>query len=236
MDTRQTSWPNSLILGGGFPSSSPQSCVQSRQQRRECTTDHSPTSSRDFVEDQAMVEAMNRGEEEAFVQLTDRFHSAMIRVALTFVSDRPIAEAVVQDTWIEVLNGLHQWEGRSSLKAWIFCRLTNQAKTKSARGQHDASFSEKGRDSQEIYATMSDNQASYPDEIFQRLRMVMDKLPAFSRQVIVLRDVEGFTSGEVCQMLSVSTTQQRDALHHARQTLQHALDEHPNLYMNSSQS
>ena len=128
MDTRQTSWPNSLILGGDFPSVSPQSCVQLRNQRRECTTDQSPMSSRGFVDENALVEAINQGDEEAFVQLTDRFYSAMIRVALTFVSSPPLAEEMVQDTWVQVLNGLHQWEGRSSLKAWIFGHINESSK------------------------------------------------------------------------------------------------------------
>ena len=82
---------------------------------------------------------------------------------------------------------------------------------------------------------MAHSHASYPDDTFPRIQMAMDKLPAFPRQVMVLRDVEGFTSDEVCRMLSVSVAQQREALHHARQTVQHALDEHPNLHTNSSQ-
>ena len=236
MDTRQTSWPSSLILGGGFPSLSPQSCVQLRKQRRECTTGQPPMGSRDYAEEKAIVEAIKQGEEEAFVTLTERYHSAMLRVALTFVSSRPLAEEVVQDTWVAVLNCLHQFEGNSSLKAWIFGILTNQGITKNTRVQHDASFSEKSRDSHGEFTKMAHSQALYPDDIFQRMQMAMDRLPAFPRQVMVLRDVEGFNSDEVCRMLSVSVAQQREALHHARQTVQHALDVHQNLHMNSSQS
>ena len=236
MDTRQTSWPNSLILGGGFPSLSPQSCVQSRKHRREFTTDQPLMGSREYAEEKAIVEAIKQGEEEAFVTLTERYHSAMLRVALTFVSSRPLAEEVVQDTWVEVLNCLHQFEGRSSLKPWIFCLLTNQAKTKSIHEKHEASFSEKSRESHGEFTTMAHGPSSYSEDIFQRMQMVMDTLPAFPKQVMVLRDVEGFNSDDVCRMLSVSVAQQREALHHARQTVQHALDEHPNRHRNSFQS
>ena len=176
MDTRQTSWPNSLILGGNFPSLTPQTCVQLGKRIRERPTDKLPTNSRDFVEETAIVEAIKQGEEEAFVQLTDRFHSAMIRVALTFCSNRSFAEAVVHDTWMEVLNGLHEFEGHSSLKGWIFGILMKQAKAKSALGHHGSLFSEKWQNSHEEFATP----ASYPDEIFPRLEMAMDRLPAFS--------------------------------------------------------
>ena len=236
MDTRQTSWPNSLILGGEFPSLSSRSCVQLRQREREYTTDQPSKNSRDFTQDKAIVEAINQGEEAAFVMLTDRFHSAMVRVALTFVSSRPLAEAVVQDTWSQVLNRLDQFDGRSSLKAWIFGILTNHEKLRNFWEHRDVSYPNKSELSDGESEQAPQGLGMSLGEVVPIIEMAMRKLPVFQRQVIMLRDVEGFTCEEVCGMLGVSVTSQRDALHHARRTVQQALDKEPKLHMDSTQS
>ena len=236
MDTRQTSWPNSLILGDEFPSLYPRSCVQLGQRRRKFTTDQTSLNSHDFAQDKAIVEAINNGEESAFVRLTDRFHSAMVRVALTFVSSRPLAEAVVQDTWCQVLNRLDQFDGRSSLKAWIFGILTNHQKLRNVWEHRKESLPDKSEQSDGESEQMPQGQEMSSREVVPIIEMAMEKMPVFQRQVIMLRDVEGFTSKEVCRILGVSVTSQRDALHHARRTVQQALDKDPNLHMDSSQS
>ena len=89
------------------------------------------------VADQALVNALRRGDETAFVGLVERFHRPLVRMAVRYVRDPDIAEEVVQETWIAVVKGLGRFEGRSSLQTWIFRIATFQAKT---RGQRERCF------------------------------------------------------------------------------------------------
>src|SRR3954463_15107293 len=88
-------------------------------------------------EDQRIIAALLAGDEAAFAALLDRHYATMLRLAMMYVADRAVAEEVVQDTWVGVLQGLPQFAGRSSLKTWIFRILTNQAQT---RGKREARF------------------------------------------------------------------------------------------------
>src|SRR3954470_20263731 len=84
--------------------------------------------------EQELVQRLRDGDETAFAELIDAYGATMLRVAQMFVRDRATAEEVVQETWLAVLNGIDRFEGRSSLKTWLFRILTNRAKT---RGQRD---------------------------------------------------------------------------------------------------
>src|ERR671926_1922101 len=93
------------------------------------------------LEDMQLVEALRAGDEAAFQALMDMYGASMLRVARMFVASRAIAEEVVQDAWIGVLNGIGRFEGRSSLKTWIFRIVTNTAKTRAQREGRSVPFS-----------------------------------------------------------------------------------------------
>src|SRR5206468_12126803 len=92
-------------------------------------------------EEIGLLERLRQGDEAAFASLVDRHHGALLRLAMAYVSDRSIAEEVVQETWMGVLEGVDRFEGRSSLKTWIFRILTNKAKTRGVRESRHVSFS-----------------------------------------------------------------------------------------------
>ena len=94
-----------------------------------------------YTDDLSFVEALRCGDEAAFASLLDQYHTALVRLAMIYVSSRAVAEEVAQETWLGVLQGLDRFEGRSSLKTWIFRILTNRAKT---RGQREARSAGRG--------------------------------------------------------------------------------------------
>ncbi|MGD9852874.1 MAG: RNA polymerase sigma factor [Nitrospirales bacterium] len=197
-----------------------------------------------------LVERVRRGDETAFMELVERYHSSLLRVALTFVHGRAVAEEVVQDTWMAVLEGIHRFEGRSSLKTWIFRILMNRAKTQGVRESRYVEFPGKASDADhggidrvdELPAALggegcpgnyagiisSQTEAS-PErkllnkELIEGIYAAIHTLPVMQRQVIWLRDVEGVESEEVCRMLGVSDPNQRVLLHRARTKVRQAL-------------
>lgn len=197
-----------------------------------------------------LVEAIKRGEERAFMDLVGRFHSPLLRVAMTFVHCEAVAEEVVQDTWMAVLEGIHRFEGRSSLKTWIFRILVNRAKTQGVRESRYVEFpgrpagiEQQGADSFDDACAlgieawpgqclnMISSDADVPadqqiinKELVSRITEAIHRLPAMQRKVMVLRDVEGFESDEVCLMLGLSDTNQRVLLHRARTKVRLALE------------
>ena len=106
-----------------------------------------PASSANFSaseEDIRLVEALRRGDEAAFVSLLDRYHTSLLRLALMYTSSQTLAEEIVQETWIGVLQGIQRFEGRSSLKTWIYRILMNQAKKRAQREDRQIPFSALG--------------------------------------------------------------------------------------------
>ena len=210
-----------------------------------------PRSSAD-PEEHGLIEQLRNGDEMAFTSLVDRFHASMIRLAMAHVSDRSVAEEVVQETWMGVLEGLDRFEGRSSLKTWIFRILTNKAKTRGMRESRQVRFSSasgSGEDLEEPAVDPSrfrtsghwaDYWAAYPqpwDEATPEkvlltkegsayLEQAIQALPPNLRQVLILRDVEGLSSKEACAMLAVSEANQRVLLHRARSRVRRALEQY----------
>ncbi|BFU95129.1 MAG: putative RNA polymerase sigma-E factor (Sigma-24) [Nitrospira sp.] len=182
----------------------------------------------------------------------DRYHASLLRLAITFVSSHAVAEEVVQETWIGVLEGIGRFEERSSLKTWIFRILTNQAKTRGMRERRHAPSSplEYSTDESETPAAdpsrfhttgyWIDHWKSLPrywdDETPERLFLskeglaqiekAISALPQTQRQVITLRDMEGLTAVEVCNILSIGETHQRVLLHRARSHVRRALEKY----------
>ncbi len=205
---------------------------------------------RPAAEERLLIERLRSGDEAAFTSLVERYHASLIRLAQAYVSDRSVAEEVVQETWMGVLEGLDRFEGRSSLKTWIFRIVTNKAKTRGVRESRHVCFSSAGgpgEDSEEPAVDPSRFRtsghwagywASYPqpwDEATPEkilltkegsayLEQAIQALPSNLRQVLILRDVEGLSSKEVCVMLDVSEVNQRVLLHRARSRVQRALE------------
>jgi len=195
--------------------------------------------------DGALIDRLLAGDEAAFALLVERFHGHLIRVAQVFVRDRSVAEEVVQDTWVAVVQGLPSFERRSSLETWIFRILTNRARTRGVREARSTPLSAFESDEGEPAVdparfTERGGWASPPrrweDQDPERLLMrgetmlvlqqALDALPPNQRAVVVLRDVEGLEAAEVCNMLEVSETNMRVLLHRGRAKLRAALEAH----------
>jgi RNA polymerase sigma-70 factor (ECF subfamily) len=203
----------------------------------------------------ALVEALRRGDESAFASLIDRYHSSLLRLAMSYVATREEAEDVVQETWMGVLSGIDRFEGRSSLKTWIFRILVNRAKTKGVRERRSVPFSSLEGDGDEREPSVDPSRFregtrwagswSAPPESWEGIpeerllsaetRMVVDEaiamLPAMQRAVITLRDVRGFTGQEAREVLGLTEANQRVLLHRARSKVRARLEE----YLGSAQ-
>ena len=203
-------------------------------------------------EEIGLLERLRQGDEAAFASLVDRHHGALIRLAMAYVSDHSIAEEVVQETWIGVLEGLDRFEGRSSLKTWIFRILTNKAKTRGVRESRHVSFSplaasEENPEEPAVDPTRFQTTGhwagywvSYPQPWDENtpeklllsqegttfLEQAIEALPPKLRQIIVMRDVEGLSSEEACNILGVSETNQRVLLHRAWSRVRKALEKY----------
>lgn len=204
----------------------------------------------DRSDDAALVEALRRGDEEAFSALVDELTPALMRMALAHVPSRAIAEEVVQDTWVGVIRGIDRFEGRSALRTWIFQILLNNARTRGQREKRSLPFSffrrggEEGRDEPAVDADRFQGAngqrpgwwARPPaewegvdarletDEVREVLLRAIADLPPRQRDVIVLRDLQGYPSDEVCNVLDLSETNQRVLLHRARSKVRAALE------------
>jgi RNA polymerase sigma-70 factor, ECF subfamily len=185
------------------------------------------------------VEQLNRlcrGDEEAFVMLVARYQQSMLRLARSMVFSDAIAEEVVRDTWLGVVRGIDRFEGRSSFKTWLFSILVNRARS-AGSAEHPSTPVESLHavdpsrfDAQGQWA---DPLQPWPEDSDDRLdaaaltpilNSALDNLPARQRQVVVLRDVEGLTSGEACSALGISSGNQRILLHRGRAHLRAILE------------
>jgi RNA polymerase sigma-70 factor (ECF subfamily) len=196
-----------------------------------------------------LVAALRRGEEAAFVELVERYGASLLRLARTFVRDRAIAEEVVQETWLAVLNGIDRFEGRSSLKTWIFQILSNRARTRAVRERRSAPFSAlagAGEDDEAAvdadrfrpagdrwvgsWAAAPSDWSHLPEErllgreTLERVYEAIQALPPRQAEVLVLRDIEGWDPGEVCAALGITDGNQRILLHRARSKVRAALE------------
>jgi RNA polymerase sigma-70 factor (ECF subfamily) len=170
----------------------------------------------------------------------------MLRIALLYVPSRAIAEDVVQETWLAVLTGIERFEGRSTLKTWLFRILTNKAKTRGQRESRTLPFSALAADGDEDETAVEADRflgprsghpggwASPPrgvpeeellaGETRARIGEAIAALPPNQRAVITLRDVEGLSAEEACNVLGLSETNQRVLLHRARAKVRAALE------------
>jgi RNA polymerase sigma-70 factor (ECF subfamily) len=198
-----------------------------------------------------LVAALRRGDEAAFVELVRMYGPSLLRLARTFVRDKAVAEEVVQETWLAVLNGIDRFEGRSSLKTWIFQILSNRAKTRAVRERRSAPFSALAGDGDDDEAAVDADRfrgeghrwaghwAAAPSdwshlpeerllgrETLERVNAAIETLPPRQADVIVLRDVEGWQPEEVCAALGITDGNQRILLHRARSKVRAALEDY----------
>jgi RNA polymerase sigma-70 factor, ECF subfamily len=196
-------------------------------------------------EDLRRVEALRARDESAFASLVAEHGPSMLRLARMFVRDRAVAEEVVQEAWVGVLRGIDRFEGRSSLKTWIFRILTNTAKRRAEREGRTIPFSAIGDDEAAVdpdrflhegrwngHWSTPPSPWDQPEgrllasELNSLVGQALDTLPPAQATVLAMRDLVGFESEEVCHVLEVSETNQRVLLHRARSKVRRALDDY----------
>jgi RNA polymerase sigma-70 factor, ECF subfamily len=201
------------------------------------------------MDDAAAIIALRARDERVFEELMRMYNASLLRVAQIYVASRAVAEEVVQETWIGVLNGIDRFEGRSSLKTWIFRILTNIAKTRGQREGRTVPFSALERpdgvpepavapdrflpaDHERWPGHWASKPEPWPEErlLADESRAVVDRaiarLPPAQRAVISLRDLDGWSSEETCNALGVTETNQRVLLHRARSKVRQALEDY----------
>lgn len=201
------------------------------------------------MEDAPLVEGLRAGDEAAFAALMRMYGVSMLRVAQMYVSTRAVAEEVVQEAWLGVLKGIDRFEGRSSLKTWLFRIVVNTAKTRGVREARSLPFSALADDGEEgtvpadrflgagerfpgHWAVPPASWAGIPEErllsaeTMDVVRRTIDSLPRAQKTVLTLRDVEGFSAQEVCNALDLTETNGRVLLHRARAKVRAALEEY----------
>jgi RNA polymerase sigma-70 factor (ECF subfamily) len=198
-------------------------------------------------DDASVVAALRRGEEAAFAELVTAYSASLLRLAQDFVRTRAVAEEVVQETWLALLNGIDRFEGRSSLKTWLYRILVNKAKTRGVREARTVPFSSLERDGGE--ELVPENRFRGPEDMWpghwasppvpldtvpeerllsrearRRIAQALETLPDTQRIVVTLRDVAGWDAEEVCDTLELSEVNQRVLLHRGRAKLRTALE------------
>ncbi|MDZ4694635.1 MAG: sigma-70 family RNA polymerase sigma factor [Deltaproteobacteria bacterium] len=199
------------------------------------------------MEDTALVALLKKRDRAAFTALVERYQGSMKRVASGFVPSAAIADEVVQETWLAVLDGIDRFAERSSFSTWLFTILLNRAKTRGHRERRTIPFSALERDdddtsSEPFQDHFGDNGQwlrtpgawgdDPPEQLLQRrqlgetLNRAIASLPDKYRIVITLRDVEELDSNEVCKLLNISEANQRVILHRAHLRLRETIEQH----------
>lgn len=190
-----------------------------------------------------LLARLRSGDETAFAALVDELHGGLVAFAGTFTSSPGLAEDIVQETWLAVIRGLRTFEERASIRTWIYSILFRRARTMAARDARQNGQRSNGRhpqpevewspgqgrrglwDETPIPWAFEDPAAIYQGrEALEVLQSTLDALPEIQRQVVFLRDVEGLPATEVCNILTLSETNQRVILHRGRSRLRKALD------------
>ncbi|MGO9322260.1 MAG: RNA polymerase sigma factor [Solirubrobacteraceae bacterium] len=188
-------------------------------------------------EDGELVAQLRAGDEQAFVTLVSRHHAAMVRLASSFVASPAVAEEVVQDTWVGVLRGIDKFEGRSSFRTWLLRILVNRATSTGMRERRSVAVGDAGPvvdrarfDASGAWMSPPQHWVEDSDDrllaqgLADHIQLALDALPERQREVVVLRDVDGLSGQEVCDVLEISEANQRVLLHRGRSHLRQALE------------
>lgn len=200
-------------------------------------------------DEQRLLTRLRQSDEQAFDELVTKHHGALIRMAMGHVGDREVAEEVVQDTWMAVIESLDRFEGRSALRTWIFGIMIHKAKDRGVREKRHTTFSdfETFDDEQEDAVDPSrfhrsgewaghwafppqpwDDQT--PEKLLasqqavQAMNRAIEALPVTLKDVLILRDVEGVDAKEVCEILQITETNLYVRLHRARERVRQAVE------------
>jgi RNA polymerase sigma-70 factor, ECF subfamily len=194
------------------------------------------------------LESLKSGDEAAFEALIGRLHGPMMRLAMTYLHDRGAAEDAVQETWLTCFRTLDRFEGRSSLKTWIFGILLNVARSRRRKESRILPFTSLfrrddadgrgptvdphrfGRD--DMWSVPPNSWSNVPEstlldrETVDHVKAAIEVLPAKQREVVILRDVAGLDADEVCALLAISPANQRVRLHRGRASIRKMLEEY----------
>lgn len=199
-----------------------------------------------------LIAAVRAGDDAAFAELVRKYAPMMLRLAQLSVGSGAVAEEVVQEAWIGVLNGIGRFEERSSLKTWIFRILQNKANTRAVREGATIPFSaldggDANADEPSVepdrffgpgtewaghWASTPARFADLPEErllareTLDHIAAALASLPPAQRTVVTMRDVHGWTADEVCETLELTPSNQRVLLHRGRSKIRTALEAH----------
>ena len=193
---------------------------------------------REALDDDAeLLRRLRAGDEDAFLALVARHQATLMRLASSFVSSRAVAEEVVQDTWLGVLRGIEGFAGRSTFRTWLLRILVNRARSTGVIEDRSVAIGDAGPAVDRARFDASGGWMSPPqhwvedsddrllaESLTDRIQAVLDELPDRQREVVMLRDVDGLTSPEVCEALGISEGNQRVLLHRGRSRLREALE------------
>ncbi|MGW9074261.1 RNA polymerase sigma factor [Streptomyces yangpuensis] len=204
---------------------------------------------RELPPDEVLVQRLRAGDEETFALVLDSWSGSMLRLAMSFVSTKASAEEAVQDTWLAVIRGIDGFEGRASLKTWVYRILVNTAKARGTKESRTVPFAsllpeeEEGPTvDAERFRAPGEQYAGHwvagheprpwhiPEdhvlrgEVREVIAEAIDELPRRLRTVVTLRDVAGYGSDEVCSLLEISPGNQRVLLHRGRALLRRKLE------------
>ena len=201
------------------------------------------------VDESTLIASLRARDETVFARLVDSWTPAMLRVARGYVPSHEIAQEVVQETWIALIKGIAKFEGRSSLRTWLFAVMINIAKARGVRERRDAdaaiaAFTGDTVDPARFRAAddpypghwkQGEEPSPFPEtpegsvlgkELVDVARREVENLPDRQRMVVTLRDILGFESGEVCTLLDISVANQRVLLHRGRAAVRQVLEDY----------
>ncbi len=191
----------------------------------------------DVCPDSELLTRVRAGEEQAFAELVCRYHSLLLQLARTYVNSREVAEEVAQDTWLGVLRGLDGFAERSTFRTWLLSILFNRAISTGVREHRSIAIGAPGPAVETSRFDSSGNWLSPPqhwvedsdDRLFAEalsapLKTALEELPLHQREVVLLRDVEGMSGHEACELLDISAANQRVLLHRGRTRLRQAIE------------
>lgn len=200
--------------------------------------------------DAVIVARLRDRDEPMFAALVDAWSPGMLRTARAYVADEHAAQDVVQEAWLGVVRGIGGFQARSSLRTWVYRILINRAKTRGVGDARTVPVGSLTLTSEDFGPTVeparfrgpgdpypghwrshppawpSPEDDAVANETRRLLLAALAGLPPRQRIVVTLRDADGYTSDEVCRLLSISATNQRVLLHRGRAALRGSLEAH----------